>query len=72
MADVIIYAPYRKRGYGQKALQLLCETAKNNGLQEIYDDIAIDNPSVAVFLKCGFAEVLRTIEYILVKKELLI
>ena len=49
---------------------LLCETAKNNGLKELYDDIAIDNPSVAVFLKCGFKEVLRTNEYILVKKDL--
>ena len=70
IADVIVYAPYRRKGYGHKALLLLCETAKNNGLKELYDDIAIDNPSVAVFLKCGFKEVLRTNEYILVKKDL--
>ena len=37
---------------------------------ELYDDIAIDNSSVALFLKCGFVEVLRTTEYVLVKKEL--
>ena len=69
-ADVIVYAPHRGKGYGRAALLLLCETAKNNGIQELYDAIAIDNPSVALFLKCGFIEVSRTGEYILVKKEL--
>lgn len=70
LADVIIYAPYRKKGYGRTALLLLCETAKAHGINELYDEIAIDNPSVELFLKCGFAEVLRTNEYVLVKKEL--
>ena len=70
IADVIIYAPYRGKGYGRKGLLLLCETAKANGIRELYDDIAIDNSSVALFLKCGFVEVLRTTEYVLVKKEL--
>ena len=70
IADVIIYAPYRGKGYGRKGLLLLCETAKANGIRELYDDIAIDNSSVALFLKCGFAEVLRTSEYVLVKKEM--
>ena len=69
IADVIIFAPYRGKGYGRKGLLLLCETAKANGIKELYDDIAIDNSSVALFLKCGFAEVLRTSEYVLVKKE---
>ena len=46
------------------------ETAKANGIKELYDDIAIDNSSVSLFLKCGFVEVLRTTEYVLVKKEL--
>ena len=70
IADVIIYAPYRGMGYGRKGLLLLCEAAKANGIKELYDDIAIDNSSVALFLKCGFAEVLQTREYVLVKKEL--
>ena len=69
-ADVIVYAPHRGKGYGREALLLLCETAKNNGIQALYDAIAIDNPSVALFLKCGFTEVSQTEEYILVKKEL--
>ena len=70
IADVIVYAPYRGKGYGRNGLLLLCEAAKENGLMEIYDDIAIDNSSVALFLKCGFVEVLRTSEFVLVKKEL--
>lgn len=70
IADVVIYAPYRGKGYGRKALRLLCEIAKENGIKELYDDIAIDNSSVELFLKCGFEEVLRSNEYILVKKEL--
>ena len=70
IADVIVYAPYRGKGYGRKGLLLLCESAKANGIKELYDDIAIDNSSVALFLKCGFVETLRTSEYILVKKEL--
>ena len=70
LADVIIDALYRKKGCGRKGLLLLCETAKANGIRELYDDIAIDNSSVALFLKCGFVEVLRTTGYVLVKKEL--
>ena len=70
IADVIIYAPYRGKGYGRRGLLLLGETAKANGIKELYDDIAIDNSSVSLFLKCGFAEVLRTSEFVLVKKEI--
>lgn len=70
IADVIVYAPYRGKGYGYEGLSLLCEYAKNNGIVELYDDIAIDNPSISLFLKYGFEEVLKTNEYILVKKKL--
>ena len=70
IADVVIYAPYRGKGYGREGLLLLCEAAKENGVKELYDDIAVDNPSVSLFLKCGFVEVLRTCKYILVKKEM--
>lgn len=70
IADVVIYAPYRGKGYGYQGLSLLCENAKNNGVMELYDDIAIDNHSINLFLKNGFEEVLKTNEYILVKKKL--
>ena len=54
--DVIVYAPYRKKGCGCQALLMLCE-------------IASDNPSIKMFLKCGFTEVSRTGEYVLVRKN---
>ena len=70
LADVIIYAPCRRKGYGRGGLLLLCEAAKENGVSELCDTIAIDNPSVKLFRKCGFAEVLQTNEYVLVRKAL--
>lgn len=70
LTNVIIYAPYRKKGYGQRGLLLLCKKAKENGITALYDDIAIDNSSITLFLKCGFEEIQRTSEYVLVKKEL--
>lgn len=70
LADVIVYAPYRGKGYGQQALLMLCEAAKLSGIDALYDDIAIDNPSIALFLKCGFREVQRTKESVLMKKTL--
>lgn len=69
LADVIVYAPYRRKGYGHKALELLCETAKSNGIEELFDDIAIDNPSIEMFFECGFEEVSRTKESILMRKR---
>lgn len=68
--SIIVYALFRHKGYGEKALDLLCDEAKSQGITTLYDDIAIDNPSIHLFLKKGFREVLRTNEYILVKKEL--
>ena len=70
IANVMIYAKYRRRGYGGEALDLLCSAAKSNGVSVLYDDIAIDNPAVSLFLKHGFLEESRTEEIILLKKEL--
>ena len=70
LADVIVYAPYRGRGYGRQALLCLCHSARCSGVHTLFDDIATDNPSIALFMKCGFTEVMRSGEYILVKKEL--
>ena len=69
-ADVIVASKYRGRGYGKAGLQLLCEQAKANGVSCIYDDIAIDNPAVNLFLKCGFVEEYRTDEIIMLRKQL--
>ena len=70
VADVIIHAKFRGKGYGTKALQLLCEAAKENGVEVLYDDIAIDNPAIALFLKNGFFKEYRTEDYIMLKKVL--
>ena len=70
LADVIVYAPYRRRGYGAAGLALLCAAAKENGVGVLYDAIAADNPSVALFLRCGFSVKYRTDQIVMVKKVL--
>ena len=70
IANVIVYAPYRGRGYGAQALELLCAAARENGIGVLYDDIAVDNPAVGLFLKHGFSETGRTQDKIILKKVL--
>ena len=70
LADVIVPAEYRGRGYGTRGLSLLCDAAAKLGVDVLYDDIAIDNPAVSMFLKAGFIEEYRTDEIIMVKKKL--
>ena len=70
LADVIVYAPYRGRGFGRQALCLLCEEAQKRGITELYDEIASDNPSLRLFLSCGFEEVERSKKSVLVRKKL--
>lgn len=69
-ANVIVQARFRGQGYGWAALQYLCACAKQNGLTELYDEIAQDNPAISLFLKQGFVEVSRTEESILLRKVL--
>lgn len=64
-------APYRNKGYGQSGLKALLKAAKQNGITALYDDIAIDNPSVSLFLKLGFEILWQNDEVIRVRKELL-
>ena len=70
IADVIICAKHRGRGYGTEGLKLLCTTAKENGLTILYDDIAADNPSVRMFLNNGFTIDYQTDDIIMVKRVL--
>ena len=70
LADVLVHAPYRSRGYGRAGLRLLCAAAKVNGIKVLHDDIAADNPAVSLFLEEGFVEVTRASGAILLKKEL--
>ncbi len=70
LADVLIAAGYRGRGYGGQALDLLCAAAAEAGASVLYDDIAADNPAVGLFLRRGFEEESRTEEIIILKKKL--
>ena len=70
LADVIVASAYRGKGYGSEGLQLLCEAAKENGVDVLRDNIAIDNPAAHLFLKAGFTEEYRTDEIIMLKKDL--
>ena len=67
---MIVASEYRGRGYGRKGLQLLCDAAKENGVDVLRDDIAIDNPAAPLFLKAGFTEEYRTDEIIMLKIDL--
>ena len=69
-ADVVIYAKYRARGYGGMALEMLCAAARENGIEVLYDEIAVDNPAAALFRKHGFAEISRTEETVTLAKKL--
>ena len=70
IASIIVYFKYRKNGYGKIGLQLLCEAAKTNGIDYLYDDIAIDNKAVNLFINNGFVERYRNDEIIMLKKKL--
>ena len=70
MANVLIHAECRGKGYGGQALDLLCAAAKENGSAALYDDIALDHPAAGMFLKHCFHEEYRTKEIIMLKKEL--
>ena len=70
IADVIVHAKYRGKGFGEQGLLLLCEAAKEQGIEVLYDNIAIDNPAIKLFLKAGFYEEYRTDEIIMLRKDL--
>ncbi|MBO7079145.1 MAG: GNAT family N-acetyltransferase, partial [Bacilli bacterium] len=67
---IVVYAKYRNQGYGKAGLDLLCKAAKENGIKYLYDDIAIDNKAIKLFLDNGFIEEYRTSELIYLKKDL--
>lgn len=70
LADVIVAAKYRGKGYGREGLRLLCEAAADNGVDVLRDDIAADNPARILFLQEGFIEEYRMEELIMLKKIL--
>ena len=70
MVDVLIYNPYRYKGYGSEALDKICYIAKENGIYELFDEIDIENSSITMFLKNGFEEITREKEYVQIKRKL--
>ena len=70
LTDVIISAKSRRQGFGRAGLLMLCEAAKKEKIPELFDNIAIDNPGINLFLQCGFQEEYRTEELIMLKKVL--
>ena len=71
ITNILIHAKYRNKGYRTIALTMLCDLAKKKGISFLSDTIALDNPSISIFLKQGFREVMRTNEYILIKKRII-
>ena len=70
LSDVIIHAAYRGRGYGREGLRRLCQAAKENGIDVLYDDIAADNPALKLFLDEGFEIKTYREKTVLLKKDL--
>ena len=70
LTHILIYSKYRELGYGKQALKLICLEAIKNNVDYLYDDIAIDNPAIKLFIDCGFIEEYRNNEIIMVKKKL--
>ena len=71
IVHLLIEYKYRNNGYGTTALNKLCEHAILDGINELCDDIAIDNPSISLFKSNGFIEIYRNDKFIFVKKKLL-
>lgn len=52
---ILIDSNHRGNGYSKKALELLCEEAKKNGVKELYDNFELDRKSAfKVFVEEGF------------------
>lgn len=69
LANVIVFAPHRGRGFGRAGLRLLCEAAKAQGVDVLFDDMARDNPAMDLFLSEGFELVEEREKIILLKKS---
>ena len=70
IANVIVRADERGKGYGAQGLELLCAAAKERGIGVLWDDIAEDNPAIGLFLRRGFTPERREPGKIILKKEL--
>lgn len=52
---------YRGKGYSKDALNLLCDTARSNGIKELYDNFEINRGNtLKLFESVGFKIVKNT------------
>lgn len=52
---ILIESKYRGKGYSKSALKLLCESAKTNGIKELYDNFETDRKNtLKIFQSVGF------------------
>lgn len=70
IVNIIIEHKHRGKGYGREGLRLLMDAAKANGVEKLCDDIAADNPSIALFKKMGFSEEWRNDDAVMMAKTL--
>lgn len=70
IADVIVHARYRGRGYGGAGLEFLCDAARGRGVVTLRDNVALGNPAVGLFLRHGFAEEWRSDEFVMLRRDL--
>ena len=70
IVNIIIEHKHRGKGYGREGLRLLMDAAKANGVEKLCDDIAADNPSIALFKEMGFSEEWRNDDAVMMAKTL--
>lgn len=52
---ILIDSQHRGKGYSKAALKLLCDTARNNGVKELYDNFELDRGNTLnIFKEVGF------------------
>lgn len=68
ICSIIIEYKYRNNGYGKLGLDLLCEIAKSNNINCLYDCLANDNTAINLFLNNGFEIEYITSQNTIVKK----
>lgn len=75
---ILIESKHRGKGYSKSGLKLLCDYAKEHGVNELYDDFEVDRNGIQIFEDLGFEIVNKynakrfdkDIEIVVVKKDL--
>ena len=56
---ILIEDKYRGNGYSKEGLKLLCDYAKSQGIDYLYDDFEDNRPGTSIFYDLGFKEIDR-------------